>query len=182
MILVVQNTNGKYLCLFWLLSDGYSFKTQINITAADIGNSIISICTKNIGVGKKPNKRCSSTDGTSGGGLNDQNNYSRMIRKVNPGPNSQSQAMKRKISTISKGSKQNIVKSKNRKYFKAAKDISSILQYSKETRNPQHDYIDQNPPKHRYTEFDSNDGSKTQERSSDSQNRDKNNSSFLISY
>jgi len=135
------------------------FKTQINITSADIGSSIISICAKN-GI-KKPNKRCSSTDGTT----------------------SQSQVMKRKLNSISKASKQTVIKNKNRKYFKAAKDIGSILSMPQDTRNPQNDYVEQINHKQRYTAFECNinEGSKSQERNNESNNSGKI-SSFSVSY
>ena len=84
---------------------------------------------------------------------------------------------------MTKNSKQSIVK-KNHKYFKAAKDINSLLHISKETRNQQHDYADQVRPKHsRYTAFECslNEGSKSQERSNESQNSGKI-SSFSVSY
>ena len=75
------------------------------------------------------------------------------------------------------------MKSKNRKYFKAVKDIGSILNLSKDTRNPQHDYADQVHPKHRYTAFECNvdNESKSQERSNESNNSGKI-SSFSVSY
>jgi hypothetical protein len=87
------------------------------------------------------------------------------------------------MTTIAKSSKQNIVKNKNRKYFKAAKDINSILNFPKDTRNLTHDYADQAHPKHRYTAFECNvdNESKSQERSNESTNSGKI-SSFSVSY
>lgn len=114
-------------------------------------------------VRKKSNKRCNSTDGGTTQAVN--------LKRA-------------KINGLSKQAKQTVVKSKNRKYFPAAKEILRDLNnsYWKEPANPKQEYMDQMKRKQRYTAFDVSHGTRVMTKEHKKSNHSGKLSSFSGTY